>query len=917
MNRTILRAGLAAVVVATAAVFAETGMGVAEMPATARAETAKAPRRLTLHVAAATAANRGDGSEQRPFQTLTEARNAVRAARGRGQTVEVAIRGGTYELREPLTLGTADGGTADAPVVWRAAAGETVRIVGGRMVHGLKPITDAAVRARLAPEARSNILTLDLRAQGVTDYGDPQGGFSIPSDTGMELFVDDAPMTLSRYPNTGFIRIAEVLGKTPVNAREAKGTKEGVFRIDDPRMGRWVGEKDPRVLGYWFWDWADQRQKIASLDPAARTITLQEPWHGSGYRQGQYFYAFNLLSEIDQPGEWYLDREEGRLYVWPPAYAHKKTPQRLMVSLLPAIVRLENARHIIFRGVTFEGARGNAVEVQDSENCALIACTLRNTGKWAVQVRGGHACAVRGCEIYGVGEGGVELGGGDRATLAPGAHVVENCHIHDYSRWVRTYQPVIRLAGVGNRAVRNLIHDAPHQAFAIAGNDHLVEANEVHNVCEETNDAGAIYGWHDWAARGNVIRNNWFHHIYGREGRGANGVYLDDNFSSATIENNVFQTVQRAVHLGGRRDHRVVNNLFVDCPDALHIDARGLGWRAYGREELQKTLEAQPYRQPPWSVRYPELLTLLENEPMAPVGNEVTRNVIVGERWNDIEDKAKPYVAMTGNLLGVDSTVLVQKAAGEIPRVNAATAKKIGFKPISYAQIGVYASADRALWSVRHPVTVRDWAAPGSDVAPHPAALTPLEVSRVLSPPVADGQVAEGEYSSRAIRLEETPGREKIRTPAAMARLGHDNRRLYVAITIPLSQVAKLQQKGGWGASDGVEVALRLDGARPGPIFILQGFPDGRLTASLEGGASQAATDKLRDASAFAATVEGDSWTAEFAIDLASAGISAKPGTMLGFNIGARRTETDDWIAWTGTGSANWKLAGAGRIVLR
>jgi hypothetical protein len=150
-----------------------------------------------------------------------------------------------------------------------------------------------------------------------------------------------------------------------------------------------------------------------------------------------------------------------------------------------------------------------------------------------------------------------------------------------------------------------------------------------------------------------------------------------------------------------------------------------------------------------------------------------------------------------------------------------------------------------------------------------------------------------------------------------MARLGHDGCRLYVAVTIPLAQPARLNKDGAWGVADGVEVALRLDGTKPGPIFILQGFPDGRLMISGEGGAPQAASAALHRASVFAARVSNDSWTGEFSIDLAAAGIGAKPGTTLGFNVGARRNETDDWMAWTGTGSANWQLAGAGRIVLR
>jgi hypothetical protein len=319
------------------------------------------------------------------------------------------------------------------------------------------------------------------------------------------------------------------------------------------------------------------------------------------------------------------------------------------------------------------------------------------------------------------------------------------------------------------------------------------------------------------------------------------------------------------------------------------------------------------------------LLSLLQNEPMAPVGIEISRNVIVGEqRWDAIEGKARPYLAMTDNLLGVGASVLsaARGPGQQIPRLDASAGNKIGFKPIPYEQIGLYRSPERAQWPVSHPVALRERAVPGSDLVPHPAAAVPVEVRRVASAPRVDGRTtaADGrdEYANTTtVRLGETPGREPLRTPAATARVGHDGRRLYVAVTVPLAQLEKLQKNGAWGAADGVEVALRLDSAKPGPIYILQGFPDGRLLTSPDGGAPPAASAALRTASAFAATVGGDSWTSEFAIDLAAAGIAAKPGTTLGFNIGARRNETDDWMAWTGTGSANWQLSGAGRIVLR
>ena len=38
------------------------------------------------------------------------------------------------------------------------------------------------------------------------------------------------------------------------------------------------------------------------------------------------FYALNLIHELDQPGEYYLDRTTGKLYLWPPLRRACKTP---------------------------------------------------------------------------------------------------------------------------------------------------------------------------------------------------------------------------------------------------------------------------------------------------------------------------------------------------------------------------------------------------------------------------------------------------------------------------------------------------------------------------------------------------------------------------------------------------------------
>ena len=863
-----------------------------------------------------------DGTRNHAVASPKRAQELARAAIQRGERTEIVFYSGNYQLDAPLQLNEEDSGSEKNVVVWRAADNQQVCLSAGRNVTNWNRVRDETVRAKLDPKVRDRVMQADLKAQGIVDYGEMSGGFGQSGSTGLELFWNDAPMHVSRYPNDGFLKISEVLGATPLDVRGTKGTKEGVLRSDDPlldeaRLQRWAQEKDAQLLGYWFWDWADQRQKIAALDPNTRTFTLAKPDHGYGYRKGQYFYAFNLLSEIDEPGEWYLDRERGIAYVLPPdERVAGAFPRSALVSLLPSALKFQNASHIALRGFIIEGARDNAVTMNDSENCSLNACVIRNSGKNAVTIEGGHDCRVVGCDITGLGDGGVSLNGGDRKTLTPGRHVVQNCHIYAYSRWNRTYHPAISLDGVGNRALRNLINDAPHQAMQFGGNDQLIEGNEIHNVCQETNDAGAIYAWNDWAGRGNIVRGNYLHHIYGRAGEGANGVYLDDNFSSALIENNIFGSQKRPIHLGGGRDHRVLNNLFVDCKSALHIDARGLGWREYGKDELTQKLQKWPYQTPPWSTRFPELLTLLDDEPMAPRGIVVARNIFVDSQWDDIEGKAKPYVAMRNNLLESGPQVLAGgKIGAAMPRVDdsAPAVKKIDFAPLDYANIGLYQGEKnerRASWPVAHPI---ENAPPNSEakteITPHPG--SPAHAKSVKVAPEIDGVISAGEYGDGEIVLAETPAREKISGTPATAHLAHDAQNLYVAVTVPFERADKLVLDGDWGAADAAELALRTTKPR-GPTLVLQGFANGQKRVSLDAGAPKLLSENLLKATLFAAKIADKSWTGEWRVPLqVLAGQE-----MLGFNLGVRRVNSDEWLVWAGTGRQNWWLDGAGILVL-
>ncbi len=667
---------------------------------------------ITLHAAEIFVSPDGNdanpGTKAKPFATLERARDAARQSKARNpkSKIEVVLRGGTYELSRPFALTAEDSGSAKAPIVYRALKGEQVRISGGKTVTGWKPVTDAAMLNRLDPAARGQVMQADLRSLGVTDYGQMGGGFSLGGGPGLELFFKDQPMTLARYPNDGFIKITNVLGQTVRDVRGTKGCNEGVFSYDGDRPQRWVGDKNAWVLGYWFWDWAEGRHRIEAIDAEKKVITLAKPYHSYGYRKGQWFYGFNLFCEIDQPGEWYLDRDAGTLYFWPPAAIEKS---RATVSVISNLVTMTSASHVTLRGLTFEAARNDAIIMKGCTNSLIAGCTIRNVGSWAVRVGDGQNSGVVGCDIYATGDGGIGISGGNMKTLAPAGLYAENNHVHHWSRWNRMYRPAIMVTGVGNRAAHNLLENSPHTAIGFGGNDHVIEFNEIHSVCYESNDAGAIYSGRNWTMRGTVIRHNYLHHINGFEGRGCVGVYLDDMYCGTTIASNLVYKVTRAAFIGGGHDNTIENNIFVDCKPAVHVDARGMGWAHAMPEGLIKegrekgTLNGIRFAEPPYSTRYPKLIGILDNDPASPTGSLVARNVCWGGKWDGMEKKAKPFVTLQDNLIDADPR-FVNAAKLNFQLRNDSPAFKLGFKRFPIEKIGLYRSADRASWPVKHSV---------------------------------------------------------------------------------------------------------------------------------------------------------------------------------------------------------------------
>lgn len=656
------------------------------------------------------------GTRRKPFATLEAARDAIRRLTRQGSLpsggLTVWIAGGDHVRSQPLELTSEDSGRPGAPIRWAAAPGAWPRLLGGRLVTGFQPVADPRILQRLAEGARDKVLVADLRALGITEFGAMQSrGFGRPIvPAHSELFHGGRPMTLARWPDSGsFERIAgfpEQSGHGDDHGGSI-GALPGGFRYAGERPSRWGEVSEVWVHGYWAWDWANSYERVASLDAGQHLIRTAPPHGLYGFRKGQRFHYLNVLEELDQPGEWYLDRESGRLYFRPPE-GGPRTVETLLSLLGGPLVRMAEVSEVRLEGLLLEATRGSAVEIRGGSGVRVTGCRIANVGNHGVLIEGGTGHGVRSCDVLDTGDAGVVMSGGDRATLEPGRHFVENCRFERQGRWSKCYVPAVHLQGVGLRASHNLIQEHPHCAILYGGNDHQMEFNEIHHVALETGDVGAIYTGRDYTYRGNRIRHNFIHHT-GGVGMGSMGAYMDDCVSGTEITGNVFYRVQRAAFLGGGRDHRVENNLFVDCDPAVQVDGRGLDgspvWRSMVDRTMRERLAAVPlglYRE-----RYPEMKSLdayygtphgpaLEGadfKGVPPGNNRVLRNVCVGKWIQSGWHAGNGALELEGNLVGTDPGFVGAMGEGARPSDFAlrpdSPAWALGFQRIPVEEIGV------------------------------------------------------------------------------------------------------------------------------------------------------------------------------------------------------------------------------------
>ena len=529
----------------------------------------------------------GDGSKTAPLRSIPEAQARIREIKsGEGLPeggITVLLASGEYKVTETISFTAEDSGTEESPVRYVSAKENGATLTGGITLNAsdFEPITDEEKTKLIDDAAKEKVLKLDLTKYGLTTesvgkiypHGNDARVGSYPGGVGVwtsELLINNEKMELSRYPNEA--------SEDRFNASFLKVGDHNdvdIFKLADEyreetsaRAALW-GTDDIWIVGFLGWNWSSAVLPVQSIDTNEMQVTLGHNNYYGISEDGRLFF-FNVFAETDTEGEYYIDRENAILYVYPTEDFDNSSI--VLSSFDNYIVNMDGASYITLSGFNITGARADAISLA-GDHITVENCKISGIGNNAIRANGSYL-TLQNNEICEIGDCAIIMDGGDQNTVTPSGNMIYNNSIHHWNQINHAQEYAVKLNGCGTVVSHNEIYEGPHQAIIWYGPNHIMEYNELYNVCYETDDCGAFYSGRRLDCYGSTIRYNFIHDV-GSDGGWAIGIYYDDGLGGQTAYGNVILNVTGHGILTCGRDNTIENNLIIDWGDKpISISAR-------------------------------------------------------------------------------------------------------------------------------------------------------------------------------------------------------------------------------------------------------------------------------------------------------------------------------------------------------
>jgi len=265
------------------------------------------------------AADGGDGTRLKPYKTINEALEKISEINSdMTGDIEVILDAETFEIRNPITLGSEHSGKNGHDVIFK---GENAVISGGVKVTGWEPYKDGIYRATFDTEEVRN------------------------------LYVDGFPAIRAKSEFT--YRCETFDGNVITTSKKYLHSFNNVDDLELVFSLVWETQRLP-VTDI---NISDNAQITVDALARGQAMNLNYQINPSAY---DYFYIENALELLDEEGEFYYDKDEKFLYYYP-FENDNINDSVIVVPKSEGLLNIDGAKNITFDGISFMHGAWNYV----------------------------------------------------------------------------------------------------------------------------------------------------------------------------------------------------------------------------------------------------------------------------------------------------------------------------------------------------------------------------------------------------------------------------------------------------------------------------------------------------------------------------------------------------------------------------
>jgi hypothetical protein len=289
------------------------------------------------------------GSKEKPLATLHSALRKARELRRLNDIsikngIHIIIENGIYKLEETIILKPEDSGTKESPTQIICAPNAKVVFSGGISIHNWKKVSTPIT--------------------------------GLPKEAIGNIWVAEAPSPAGR---TLAFRQLWVNGNKATRARDKNGEemnrilswdfKNQTCRIPIPKNFNATNIEGMEMVIHQWWAIANLRIKSAKVIGKAVELTFMQPesriqsehpWPAPWISKdgNSAFYLTNSIQFLDEPGEWFEDLRNHKIYYWAKKNEQLQTAN-VVVPHLETLLKIEGTidhpvTNISFKGISFE-----------------------------------------------------------------------------------------------------------------------------------------------------------------------------------------------------------------------------------------------------------------------------------------------------------------------------------------------------------------------------------------------------------------------------------------------------------------------------------------------------------------------------------------------------------------------------------